>query len=112
MLTTLPRDPHVYLHWDWNQFNPLFDDLLKRPLAASSLETWLADWSDVSRLISEIYTRLWIATSQNTADQQAIKRYNTYLDETFTPSQAANQALKKKLLASGLQPPEFEVALH
>ena len=31
---------------------------------------------------------------------------------SFTPSMAANQVLKQKLLASGLQPAGFEIALR
>ena len=39
------------------------------------------------------------------------KRYNDFLDGIYPASQAANQRLKEKLLASGLVPAGFEVPL-
>ena len=70
------------------------------------------DWSDLCRVVSEMYARLWTATTRNTADQEAKSGFNTFLDETFTPWLAANQVLKQKLLISGLQPEGFETALR
>jgi oligoendopeptidase F len=112
MFTTLPKDPQVFINWDWAQIKPYMDDLLKRPLSPTSLDDWVMDWSDLNRILSEIYARLWVATTLNTADQHAKNRFNTYLDETYTPSQAANQVLKQKLLASGLNPKGFDIPLR
>ena len=64
------------------------------------------------RVISEIFARLWVATTVNTADQEAKERFNSFLDETFTPWLAANQGLRKKLLESGLQPEGLEIAVR
>ena len=112
MFTTLPKDPQVFINWDWAQIKPYADDLVKRPLSPDSLDDWVLDWSDLNRIVSEIFARLWVATTLNTADQKVKNRFNTFLDETYTPSQAANQVLKQKLLASGLQPKGFEIPLR
>jgi len=112
MFTTLPKDPQVFINWDWAQIKPYADNLAKRSLSPTSLDDWVMDWSDLNRMLSEIFARLWVATTQNTADQDAKNRFNNFLDETYTPSQAANQALKQKLLASGLQPKGFEIPLR
>ena len=53
-----------------------------------------------------------MATTLNTADQEAKNRFNAFLDDIYSPSQAANQVLKQKLLASGLQPQGFDIPLR
>jgi oligoendopeptidase F len=112
MFTALTKDPQVFIDWDWTQIKPFADDLEKRPLSPTSLDDWVMDWSDLNRTLSEILARLWVATTLDTADQGAKNRFNTFLDETYTPSQAANQVLKQKLLASGLQPKGFDIPLR
>lgn len=112
MTTTFPKDPAIFMQWDWTQIKPLADELIKRPLTPSTLKTWMEDWSDLNRIISEIYTRLLVDTTLDTADQQAQNRFNVFLDGTYTPFQASNQALKQKLLVSGLQPTEFDMPLR
>jgi oligoendopeptidase F len=112
MFTTLPRDPQVFIHWNWSQIKPYADDLAKRPLSSTNLADWVMDWSDLNRMLSEMFARLWVATTLNTADQKGKNRFNTFLDEVYTPSQAANQVLKQKLLASRLQPEGFDIPLR
>ncbi|HEX9091178.1 MAG TPA: M3 family oligoendopeptidase, partial [Anaerolineales bacterium] len=112
MFTKLSKDPQVFIEWNWEQIKPFADDLVQRPLSSQNLAEWVMDWSDLNRLISEIYSRLRVATTVNTADQAAKQRFNTFLDQVFTPSQAVNQALKQKLLASGLEPEGFEIPLR
>jgi oligoendopeptidase F len=112
MFTNLSRDPQVFIHWDWKSIKPYADDLAQRPVTSQSVLSWVMDWSDLNRLVSEIFARLWVATTLNTADQEAKTRFNTFLDEIFTPSLVANQVLKQKLLASGLQPPGLEIPLR
>ncbi|MFZ0531838.1 MAG: M3 family oligoendopeptidase [Anaerolineales bacterium] len=112
MFTTLPRDPHVFIHWNWSLIKPYADDLAKRPLSSTNLADWIMDWSDLNRMLSEMFARLWVATTLNTADQKGKNCFNTFLDEVYTPSQAANQVLKQKLLASRLQPEGFDIPLR
>jgi len=112
MSTSLPKDPQDFMHWNWSQFEPYAIELTKRPITAANLNNWVMDWSDLNRMISEMFARLWVATTLNTADHDAKNRFNTFLDEIFTPSLEANQVLKQKLLASGLQPEGFDIPLR
>jgi len=112
MFTSLPKDPEQFMQLDWTRLKPYTDDLLQRDLNASSLESWVMDWSDLSRIISEIYARLWVATTLDTSNPQVTERFNTFLDETLTPFRAADQELKLKLLSSGLQPAGFDIPLR
>jgi oligoendopeptidase F len=112
MFKTLPKDPASFMLWTWSQIKPLTQDLERRPLSAANLDQWVTDWSDLNRMISEMFARLWVATTIDTSDPEAKLRFNTFLDEILTPSLAANQALKQKLLASELHPSGFEVPLR
>jgi oligoendopeptidase F len=112
MFTTLPRDPQVFIHWNWAQIKPFADDLLNRSLSPGDLDQWIMDWSDLNRLVSEMIARLWVATTVNTADQEGKNRFNTFLDVIYDPFQTINQALKQKLLTSGLQPEGFDIPLR
>ena len=112
MFTNLPKDPQIFMAWSWPHLQPFADDLVKRPVTSDTVAEWLADWSDLSRLVSEMFARLRVATSVNTVDAAAKQRFSQFLDEVFTPAQAVSQQLKQKLLASGLHPAGFEVPLR
>jgi oligoendopeptidase F len=111
MFKTLPKDPNEFMLWKWSQIKPYAEDLEKRPLSAANLNGWVMDWSDLNRIVSEMLARLYVDTTLFTSDPEVKERFNVFLDETYTPSLAANQALKQKLLGSGLQPVGFEIPL-
>lgn len=98
--------------WDWPRIQPLYQDLGARSLDASSVSRFLADWSALTKLWYEAYQRLYVASTVDTTDQEAERRYNDFLDQIYPQVQEAEQQLKEKLLASGLQPEGFEVPLR
>jgi oligoendopeptidase F len=100
---------HEFVDWSWNQFEPYFQDLEKRPINQKSLAEWMADWSRLSELLNEVYWRGYVATTVDTTDQLAQQRYARFLDEIYPPSQAADQRLKQRLIASQLEPPDFAI---
>jgi oligoendopeptidase F len=112
MFSNLPKDPEIFMDWDWRQMKPLFDDLKARPLSTDTLDGWVMDWSDINRIVSEMYARLYVATTVDTNSSEIKNRYTAFLDEILTPSLAANQGLKQKLLTSGLEPKNFEIPLR
>jgi oligoendopeptidase F len=112
MHSPLPTDPQVFMSWKWGQIKPYLEELVQQPVSSLNLGQWLMDWSDVSRLTSEMNARLWVDTTLDTANPQIKQRFNKFLDDIFIPSQAINQQLKQKLLSSGLKPDGFEVPLH
>jgi oligoendopeptidase F len=111
MLPPLPNSPDELMRWTWPQIAPHFAALAERSLSAKNARAWLADWSALSERVNEMYNRLYVSTTINTADKEAEQRFNAYLDEIFPASQAAEQKLKEKLLASGLEPEGFEMPL-
>ena len=112
MFSSLPTDYHVFIDWQWPHYEPYFQNLNERALSAETSEAWLADWTLIAKIAQEAYTRLHIATTLNTADAEADRRYMTFLSEVNPRLEAADQQLKEKLLASGLEPAGFEIPLR
>jgi oligoendopeptidase F len=52
-----------------------------------------------------------VATTVNTADKEAERRYHNFLDNVYPHLEQADQRLKKKLLETGLIPDGFEIPL-
>ena len=111
MFEFFPKSYTDVLDWDWSQFRPYVQDLLARDVDADTGEAWLSDWSDLAKMVWELYSRLHVATTVNTADEDAEKRFQRFLSEIYPEFMKADNALNKKLLESGVAPEGFEVAL-
>jgi oligoendopeptidase F len=109
---SLPPTAFDAMDWTWGQFEPYFHDLHARSLAADNAAVWLADWTRLTELLDEVGTRLSVATTQDTTDKEAERKYLTFLQEIAEPSEAAQQKLKEKFLKSGLEPQGFEIPLR
>jgi oligoendopeptidase F len=112
MLKNLPTTPQEIIAWTWPEIEPLYKKLEARSLNAANVDVWLADWSSVGERIEEMFSRLSVATSVNTADKEADERMNKYLDGIFPNVMAAEQKLKEKLLSSKLEPRGFDIPLR
>ena len=112
MLKNLPITSQEIIAWTWSEIEPYYKELENRPLSASSVDNWVADWSSVGERIQEMRARLSVATSVNTADKEAEARMNAFLDSIFPKVMDAEQKLKEKLLASKLEPKGFEIPLR
>lgn len=112
MFDTLPATSEAFSQWSWSQIAPYYDDLLARELTAETVDQWLADWTRVSSLVDETSTAFTIKTTVNTTDTETEERYNRFLDEILPPYTEAEQRVKEKLVASGLEPAGFAVPLR
>ena len=111
MFQTLPGSVESFMDWPWSQIEPHYRELVDRPFQEEDVAGWLADWTRLIDLIDERYARLYVAVTLDTADARAEERYHHFLDTVYPNAQAADQQLRERLLASGLEPPGFEVAL-
>lgn len=109
--TSLPTDAKSILAMKWQDYEHFYSDLESRSLNESTIDAWLDDWSALASCIDEQFTRLQVVTSQYTADEELQKQFDTFLDEGQPAAKAADQNIKEKLLASGLRPNGFEIAL-
>ena len=112
MLKNLPSSPEALIAWTWPEIETYYQELASLSLTAANAETWLADWSGIGERIEELYARLSVATSVNTADIQADERMNQFLDSIFPKVMEAEEKLKEKLLASRIEPKGFEIPLR
>ncbi|HEX2981745.1 MAG TPA: M3 family oligoendopeptidase, partial [Anaerolineaceae bacterium] len=112
MFASLSPDYRQWMDWSWAEYKPFVDDLLARPLDARSLDAWMRDWSRLDETLTEMYNRMYVATTVNTADSQAEQAYTRFLDDIYPNFLEADQALKQKLLDSGLEPAGFAVPLR
>lgn len=111
MFKSLPQDAREMMSWDWSRLEPYYKDLQQRPLDLDSLKSFLDDWSRLGERVSEIYSRLSVATTVNTADKEAEERYSNYLDNIYPKVKEGDQQIKDKFLKSGLKPDGFELPL-
>lgn len=108
----LPTNPSQVLEWDWPHFKSFYDELASRELTASALEAWMADWTAVAALVAEAGNRLRVALDLHSDDAALEARFTAFLESIAEPAQAAEQVLKEKLLASGLEPAGFDIPLR
>jgi oligoendopeptidase F len=112
MFNPLPQTALDFMDWRWSQIEPYYHELSIRSLDESSIDGWLLDWTRLNLLLYETHERLMVATTVDTTDQEAKRRYQSFLDEILPPSEAAEQKLKEVLLASGIEPDGFEIPLR
>jgi oligoendopeptidase F len=112
MLKNLPKSTEALLNWNWAEIEPHYRDLQARPLSAASVDAWLKDWSNLLSCVDELFTRLYIATTQYTTDAEIERKFNAYIETIQPQARAADQALKEKLLGSQLEPKGFETVMR
>ena len=112
MPLTLPDTIAARMSLKWADLEPHYKQLTTVELSASNIESWLADWSRLNEIVYEQNNRLAVATSVNTADEVAEKKYKENIDSTFTFFRPYEQQLKEKLLASGIVPAGMEIPVR
>ena len=91
MTAQLPLPKSADEFTSWMQAEPFIQDLLARTITLATLDSWLADWTRLARLVLETYQRLYVATTVDTEDQESERRYYTFLEDIFPAWQAAEQ---------------------
>ena len=99
-------------NWKWGDYEPFFEYLLNQEIDKTNINSWMKYWSDFSELIGEVGTDVYVATTVDTADEDAKNRFNTFLENVSENASSKNQILRKKLLESGCVPDNFEIPLR
>ncbi len=111
MFASLPVTVDDFQYWPWSKIEAYYKDLAARSLSSSNIREWLADWSALKELVVETYNRLYVANTCDTTNQEVEQRLLAFLEDIFPNTEAGDQALKQKLLESGLRPDGFEQPL-
>ena len=109
----IPAAWPAFADWNWARIEPYYAELAERGLSAAGLDAWLADWTRIACLVDELGTRLHIATTVDTADAEAERRFFAYLDGVSPEVRKAEQVLMRRLVEGRLKPPEgFELPMR
>lgn len=101
--------------WDensWSTFQPYFDELTAHPITRDSVDSWMTKWSQIDDALDEVYSRLHVANTRNTADEQVEKRFLSFVQNIVPKAMAVSQTLREQLVASGFTPSHFEIPLR
>ncbi len=112
MFDTLPKTAQAFMDWDWSRIQPYVDDLLKRELTNETVDAWLQDWTQLTELLYERFTRAHLATAVDTNDKEAEAQLNTFLETIYPATMTANNQLQQRLVESNLQPNDFDIPLR
>ncbi len=112
MFAEIPTTFDEFQYWGWDRIEPFYKALEARELNEANVIDWLTDWAKIGNLIDETYSRLYVGTTVDTTDEETERRFNAYLEEVVQPVRVAEQTLKEKLLASGLEPEGLEIRLR
>jgi oligoendopeptidase F len=101
----------------WEAIEPLFKDLLRRPLnSASAIEEWLSDGSELSAVMEEESSRRYIAMTCATDDSKAENAYLNFVESIQPRMKPLGDQLNRKLLDSphlgDLDPQRYAVLLR
>jgi oligoendopeptidase F len=112
MNTALPKSTEELLASTWSTFQPVYEELAARRISAATVDAWLKEWSDVASCVYELKERLYVAKTRFTADKKIESQFNNFMDHIYPAYLAAEQKLKEKLLASGLEPKGYAVQMR
>ncbi|MCU0513738.1 MAG: M3 family oligoendopeptidase [Anaerolineae bacterium] len=112
MFNTLPTAALTVLDWQWPDYAPFAADLLQRQITPSTLATFMEDWTRFSDLVTEASSRMYVATTLDTADEAAEKRYLNFYQTIYPELARLNNTLNQRLVDSGLHPADYEIPLR
>ncbi|GAB1422399.1 M3 family oligoendopeptidase [Anaerolineales bacterium] len=112
MFDTFPSTAQDAQDWLWPDYAPFAESLRKMDLNEANLNSFMNDWTRFGKMIWEVYARNNVATTIDTTDEAAEKRYLRFMSEVYPEVMKLNNDLNQKLVASGLTPANFEVPMR
>lgn len=112
MKLAAPRSISDVQEWIWADYESYYQELISASLTMDTIHDWLLGWKLAGSLISETFSRLYVAKSLDTTNPDIEARFNDFVENIYPHAMTADQKLKEKLLASGLEPVNFEIPLR
>lgn len=109
--SVLPTSPAAFAKATWDEVVPYFDDLLERPLDASTVDEWLLAWSRLEELVTEAAAQAMIAYTIDTSDAEKEKDHLRFSTEILPKMEERSVELARRLVALGHDAPEFATTL-
>lgn len=82
----------------WSSIQPHVDALLAADLTPANADAWLQRWSDLASVLYEAQSQIYREVSENTADEEADKRFQILVEQIIPQARVAEQALRDRLL--------------
>ena len=109
--SVLPTSPAAFAKATWDEVVPYFDDLLERPLDASTVEEWLSAWSRLEELVTEAAAQAMIAYTIDTSDPEKEKDHLRFSTEILPKMEERSVELARRFVALGHSTPELATTL-
>jgi len=109
--SVLPASPSAFAKATWDDVSPYFDDLVDRPLTASTVEEWLAAWSRLEELVTEAAAQAMIAYTIDTSDPEKEKDHLRFSTEILPRMEERSVELARRFVALGHDTPDLATTL-
>jgi oligoendopeptidase F len=109
--SVLPSSPAAFARATWDEVVPYFDDLLERPLDASTVDEWLPAWSRLEELVTEAAAQAMIAYTIDTSDAEKERDHLRFSTEILPKMEERSVELARRLVALGHDAPELATTL-
>lgn len=96
--STLPTSIDHIDARDWSAFDAYFRDLLERDVSPANQQAWLADWSQLSALLDESGSMIYIQKALDTTDKEKEESFLAFIQNVVPKATVADQALKERFL--------------
>jgi oligoendopeptidase F len=107
----LPSTPSAFAKATWDEVVPYFDDLIERPLDASTVEEWLQAWSRLEELVTEAAAQAMIAYTIDTSDHDKEQDHLRFSTEILPKMEERSVELARRFVALGHSTPELATTL-
>ena len=105
--SVFPSSPAAFAKATWDDVVPYFDDLVERPLTASTVEEWLLAWSRLEELVTEAAAQAMIAYTIDTSDTEKEKDHLRFSTEILPKMEERSVELARRFVALGHSTPEL-----
>ena len=109
--SVLPASPTAFAKATWDDVVPYFDDLVERPLDASTVDAWLLAWSRLEELVTEAAALAMIAYTIDTSDAEKEKDHLRFSTEILPKMEERSVELARRFVALGHSTPELVTTL-
>jgi oligoendopeptidase F len=111
-MPTLPASALEMLDYQWDDLKPHAQALEALPFTPDTIDSTMRQIAEFWRLVGEMGSRIYVATTENTQDETAQRRFMTLIQQIQPELSRLENTLNLKLLESGVQPQNYEPALR
>ena len=112
MPASLPTRAVDMLDYTWADLAPHADAFRQRELTADNLDNFLRELTAFYHLVGEMGSRIYVATTENTQDEVAKRRFMTLTRDIQPEMSKFENDMHLKLLQSGLEPKDYYPTLR